>query len=208
MFTKRASLTSFFVQYLMYCTLNVFEGLRCFFYCTVIRMYIIPSVVNFTNILRAAFAPIFFYQIKLQSQTWIRQNLGKAVLYEKGSRKILMKLTLCLLSGNSEVKVRKSPSVRDRETNRRSDWWKWSGTDKMIVRARQKPKKWSISSLFCWTKVQEGSRNDFSCLFVCNRKFLLTALSVWTIHIVLPWYRFMFFITKAFLLFKALIKDC
>jgi len=49
-------------------------------------------LVNFINILCAAFAPIFFCQ-EIQSQTVIRENLLKALLYEKDSCKMLMKLT-------------------------------------------------------------------------------------------------------------------
>jgi hypothetical protein len=39
-------------------------------------------VVNFINILRAAFAPIFFL-LKLQSQTATKEKLRKALLYKK-----------------------------------------------------------------------------------------------------------------------------
>jgi hypothetical protein len=50
-------------------------------------------VVNFINILRPVFTPIFFCQ-KLQCQTVIREKLPKALLYEKvKSQKVLMKLT-------------------------------------------------------------------------------------------------------------------
>jgi len=41
-----------------------------------------PPLVNFTNILRAAFAPIFFCQ-KLQRQTVIRKKRCKTLLYKK-----------------------------------------------------------------------------------------------------------------------------
>ncbi len=49
------------------------------------------TVLNFINILRAAFAPIFFCQ-KLQNQTVSRENQLKALMYKKGLRKMLMKL--------------------------------------------------------------------------------------------------------------------
>jgi len=49
------------------------------------------AVVNSINILRAAFAPIFLLQ-KI-TKTVNREKLYKALLYSKGSRKILMKLT-------------------------------------------------------------------------------------------------------------------
>jgi hypothetical protein len=48
-------------------------------------------VVNSINILRAAFALIFFAK-KSQSQTVIREKLHKALPYEKGTREMLMKL--------------------------------------------------------------------------------------------------------------------
>ncbi len=54
------------------------------------KIYI--PVVHFIDILRAAFAPIFFSQ-KLQRQTLIRENLRTVLLYEKGAHKMLMKLT-------------------------------------------------------------------------------------------------------------------
>jgi len=44
------------------------------------------TVVNFINILRVAFAPIFFSK-KIQSQTVIRENLHKAFLYKKAQVK-------------------------------------------------------------------------------------------------------------------------
>ncbi len=50
------------------------------------------TVVNFINILRAAFAPIFLQQ-KLQRQAVTRVKLCKALSYKKGKRKMLMKLT-------------------------------------------------------------------------------------------------------------------
>jgi len=46
------------------------------------------------NILQAAFALIFFCQ-KLQSQTVTREKLRKALLYEKVSSKMLVKLSTC-----------------------------------------------------------------------------------------------------------------
>jgi len=49
----------------------------------------LPPVVNFIKILRAAFEPIFLCQKKLQSQTVTKEKL----LEEKGTRKMLMKLT-------------------------------------------------------------------------------------------------------------------
>jgi len=59
------------------------------------------SVVNFINILRANFVLIFFCQKKS-----IREKLCKAVSYEKGARKMMMKLaTKCkkIQLGESEV---------------------------------------------------------------------------------------------------------
>jgi len=47
----------------------------------------LTPVVNFINILRAAFAPI------LQSQIVIREKLLKTLLYKKIKRKMLLKLT-------------------------------------------------------------------------------------------------------------------
>jgi len=49
-------------------------------------------LVNFINILRAAFAPIFLHQ-KLQSQTVTREKLCKTLLSKKVSSKMLMKWT-------------------------------------------------------------------------------------------------------------------
>jgi len=50
-------------------------------------------VVNFINILRAAFAPIVFHQKNSQSKTVIRAKLHKALLHKKVACKMLMKLT-------------------------------------------------------------------------------------------------------------------
>jgi len=49
-------------------------------------------VVNFINILQAAFAPLFFCQ-KIQSQTVISEKLRKTLSYGKCTSKMLMKLT-------------------------------------------------------------------------------------------------------------------
>ncbi len=51
----------------------------------------LTAVVNLTNILRAAFMLIFFCQ-KLQSQTVIRGNVHKTLLYKKAACKMLMKV--------------------------------------------------------------------------------------------------------------------
>jgi hypothetical protein len=51
------------------------------------------SVIDFINILQAAFAPIFFCKKNLQSQAVIREKLQKSLSYEKGARIMLMKLT-------------------------------------------------------------------------------------------------------------------
>jgi hypothetical protein len=48
--------------------------------------------VNFNYIIQAALAP-YFYDKKSQSQTLIREKLHKALIYEKGVCKMLMKLT-------------------------------------------------------------------------------------------------------------------
>jgi len=50
------------------------------------------SGVDFTNILRAAFALIFFCQ-KNQSQTIIREKLRKAFMQEKGASKMLVNIS-------------------------------------------------------------------------------------------------------------------
>jgi len=52
----------------------------------------LPSAVNFINILRAAFAPIFLRK-KLQSQNITREKLLKILFLEKGAHKMLIKLT-------------------------------------------------------------------------------------------------------------------
>jgi len=52
----------------------------------------LPPVVNFSNILRAAFAKIFFRQ-KLQIQTLSREKLLKTLLFEKSVHKMLIELT-------------------------------------------------------------------------------------------------------------------
>jgi len=46
--------------------------------------------VNFTNILRAGFAPIFFLK-KLQSQIVSRKKLHKTLSYKKAAHKMLVK---------------------------------------------------------------------------------------------------------------------
>jgi len=53
-------------------------------------------LVNFTNILWAAFELIFLRQ-KLQGKTVIREKLRKAILYKKGACKMLVKLTHYLI---------------------------------------------------------------------------------------------------------------
>jgi len=50
-------------------------------------------VVKFFNILRATFLRQYTFAKKTQSQTVIREKLRKALLYEKGARKMSMKLT-------------------------------------------------------------------------------------------------------------------
>ncbi len=50
------------------------------------------KVVNFINILGAAFVTIFLHK-KLQSRTVTREKMRKALLYKKGTCKMLMKLT-------------------------------------------------------------------------------------------------------------------
>jgi hypothetical protein len=52
----------------------------------------LTTVVNFINILGAAFAPILLTK-KLQSQTVTREKQGKTLLYKKGARKMFVKLT-------------------------------------------------------------------------------------------------------------------
>jgi len=52
------------------------------------------AVVNFPNILRTAFAPIFLPQkITNPNCTVTRKKLRKTLLYKKGLHKMLMKLT-------------------------------------------------------------------------------------------------------------------
>jgi len=48
--------------------------------------------VNFINILHVLFCQYPFAK-KSQSQTVIREKVGKAILYEKSARKMVMKLT-------------------------------------------------------------------------------------------------------------------
>jgi len=47
----------------------------------------VRSLVNFINILPAAFAPLFLRQKKLQSQTVTREKLRKKLAYEKVKHK-------------------------------------------------------------------------------------------------------------------------
>jgi len=51
-----------------------------------------PVVINFINILQAAFASIFLRQ-KLQSQSVTREKLLNLLLYKKRTCKMLVKLT-------------------------------------------------------------------------------------------------------------------
>jgi len=55
----------------------------------------LTPVVNFINILQAAFALIFFRQknYKLQSQTVRSEKLCKILKYKKAAQKMLVKLT-------------------------------------------------------------------------------------------------------------------
>jgi hypothetical protein len=50
------------------------------------------SIVNFTDILRSAFLPIFFYQ-KIQTQTVSIEKLCKTLSYKKAAHKMVVKLT-------------------------------------------------------------------------------------------------------------------
>jgi len=54
---------------------------------------IIRFVVNFINILRAAFATIFFPPKNCKAKTVTREKLCKTLLYKKFENKMLMKLT-------------------------------------------------------------------------------------------------------------------
>jgi len=58
------------------------EHLRSKSYCTVFKG--LATVVNFTNILQAAFAPISLCQ-KIQTQTASTEKLHKTLLYENGA---------------------------------------------------------------------------------------------------------------------------
>ena len=57
----------------------------------------VQSVVNFTNILQAAFAPIFFCQ-KIVST----EKLGKTLLNKKATRKMLVKVKLGILKADKK----------------------------------------------------------------------------------------------------------
>jgi len=70
-------------------------------------------VVNYINILQAAFAQISFRQIFL-SQTVTREQLHKKLLYEKGANKMMMKLTPSQTLGLSEVDLRRSRSKKNK----------------------------------------------------------------------------------------------
>jgi hypothetical protein len=52
----------------------------------------LTPVVNWTNILQAAFA-LKFLDKKLQSQTVSKEKFQKTLLHEKGTRKTMVKLT-------------------------------------------------------------------------------------------------------------------
>jgi len=54
---------------------------------------IIWTVFNFINILRAAFAPIFFQQKITKANCSVREILCKALSFEKAAGKMLMKST-------------------------------------------------------------------------------------------------------------------
>jgi len=59
--------------------------------------HFIAPFVNFINILRASFAPIFFCQKNYKAkQTVIIEKLHNSHLYDKVLSKMLMKLTLCM----------------------------------------------------------------------------------------------------------------
>ncbi len=51
------------------------------------------SVVNFANIIQAAFTQIFFSSKKLQTQTVSIKNLFKTLMYYRAAHKMLLKLT-------------------------------------------------------------------------------------------------------------------
>jgi len=55
----------------------------------------LTTIINFTNILRAAFLPISF-AYKTQSQTEVREKQRKTLWFEEATPKMLMKLTPCL----------------------------------------------------------------------------------------------------------------
>jgi len=54
----------------------------------------LSPAINFTNIVRAAFAPIFF-QKKLRSQTLTGEILQNTFFTKKAAHKMLVKLTPC-----------------------------------------------------------------------------------------------------------------
>ena len=58
----------------------------------VLSFFLILPVVNFTNILQAAFAPISLRQ-KVQTYNVSTEKLLKRLLYEKAAHKMLVKLT-------------------------------------------------------------------------------------------------------------------
>jgi len=53
----------------------------------------LTTVVNFINILQAVFAPILFCQKITNPNCITREKLSKALSYQKGAGKMLMKLT-------------------------------------------------------------------------------------------------------------------
>ncbi len=62
----------------------------------------LTPVVNFINILRAAFVPIFFQQ-KIKGQSAIREQLQRALSVQKGACKVVMKLTPVLQKECEEI---------------------------------------------------------------------------------------------------------
>jgi len=62
----------------------------------------LTPLVIFINNLRTAFAKEILAAKKLPSQTVIREKLSKALLYENGTHKLLIKLTYCQLLWNLE----------------------------------------------------------------------------------------------------------
>jgi hypothetical protein len=120
-------------------------------------MVIQLTIVNFINILRAAFVPIFFCK-KLPSQTVFRELLHKALTYGKVACKMLIKFTLGVDFTNIFMRrfyARSSQKLKSQSSHQYLFTLLGSGRVKAICRTLMKLSPW-------WEKEYDKQLSIFS----------------------------------------------